>query len=120
MLFLPQFTCDFHEEEKSLGNVPATPAVTRNSRRVEGIDSHSSDNESVIPTKLTPEQVMDKKKEEEKQLKKDRAMKVEAGLGEIKYVDNGISIVPKPANIIWAQGCGFAPSKVSFVSWLFQ
>jgi len=117
MLFLPQFTCDFHEEEKSGGgNSTTTPAVTKTTRRIDASDSHSPEQENFNPAKLTPDQVVDKKREEEKQLKKDRVLKIEAGLGEVKYVDNGISIVPKPANIIWAQGCGVAPSRVSSVS----
>lgn len=115
MLFLPQFTCDFHEEEKSGGNLPTTPVaiLTKSTRRIEGMDSQSFENESSLQTKLLSDHLLDKKRDEEKQLKKERAMKVEAGLGEIKYVENGISILPKPANIIWAQGCGVDPTKVS-------
>jgi hypothetical protein len=110
MLFLPQFTCDFHEEEKSGMNSQVIPTVTKTVVRSATTDG---DNDGISHIKITADQLVDRKREEEKQLKKDLNMRVEAGLGEVKYVENGISIIPKPTQIVWAPGCGVSPTKVS-------
>lgn len=81
MLFLPQFTCDFYEDDSSNEQKPKSA-----------------------------EQV----KLEEKQRKQDRDRRTDAGLGQVKYLDSGISLVPTPTSIIWAPGAGIDATKLGF------
>ena len=74
MLFLPQFTCDFYENNGE--NAP-------------------------------------EKKERAPQTKEDRDLKSDAGL-RAKTVDSGISLVPRPASIVWAAGTGVHASQLGF------
>ena len=73
MLFLPQFTCDFYE-----------------------------DNEK------------NKAWFEERETKEDRERRMDAGLGQVKHADNGISLLPHPTSIIWAPGAGVSANQLGF------
>ena len=91
MLFLPQFTCDFYEEE------------------VKDDDSASSgEHEGYLEHHLKEAE----KEEEKRQSKEDRVMKNEAGLKKTRYASDGVLLHPKPACIVWAGGCGVKSQKV--------
>lgn len=79
MLFLPQFTCDFYEEEQE-------------------------------PTPLSAEA----RKALEAQRKQDRERRTDAGLGQVKYMENGISLTPTPTSIIWSPGAGVSSDQLGF------
>jgi len=102
MLFLPQFTCEFYEEGED-------EVASRDS-----FDSGSSkgSRESV---KEPVEDDLDsqEKRSQEIQAKEDHAMKSEIGLAKARIVENGVSLVPKPASIVWAEGCGVPKSKLN-------
>mmetsp|Transcript_12112 Transcript_12112/g.18396 ORF Transcript_12112/g.18396 Transcript_12112/m.18396 type:complete len:835 (+) Transcript_12112:156-2660(+) len=109
MLFLPQFTCEFFEEN----NDP-------DGRGDMNDDSDSSSNESVDSKEERQKKEADAKKEaldEEKKIEKqieeqgDSFMRKEAGLRETRYAENGIVLLPKPATIVWAGGIGVKTTK---------
>ena len=54
----------------------------------------------------------DGKSEEERQSKEDGEMRSAPGAGKVKFIKKGISLVPRPASIIWAAGCGVSSSQV--------
>lgn len=87
MLFLPQFTCDFYEDNDGSGEL---------------------DNENG----LSSSEIAKKRRQEEKEEREDREMRAEAGLSVTKLVENGVLIAPKPIGIIWAPGCGVTPLQV--------
>ena len=111
MLFLPQFTCDFYEEDPdddytTLDSSTLASKGTRGTKR--GMRSEVDDEAD-----MSPEEIAKKRREEEKQAKEDNAMRAEAGLGITKFVDSGVVLLPKPASIVWAAGCGVTPNQVS-------
>merc|ERR1712232_858198 len=55
---------------------------------------------------------MEKRQDEEKNKNDDNNMRIEAGLGSVKYVDSGVSLLPKPSSIVWAAGCGVHPNQL--------
>jgi hypothetical protein len=71
MLFLPQFTCEFHESKES-----GASGFVRGSEDKEDMD-----------------------------------VRAEAGLHP-KTVENGVSLVPRPASIVWAAGAGINKNQV--------
>lgn len=91
MLFLPQFTCDFYEEEAN-----------------DDDSASSNENEGYLEHHLKEAE----KEEDKRQAKEDRAMKNEAGLKKTKYAAEGVLLQPKPACIVWAPGCGVKSQKV--------
>jgi len=109
MLFLPQFTCDFYEDD-------GADNQTYSSKSSNASKSLRSDNtdESESDSKLSLDQLVQKTKDDEHEAKKDRSMQAEAGLSETKLVETGVALVPKPPRIVWAPGCGVAPSQVGF------
>ena len=96
MLFLPQFTCDFYEEEAKDNDD----------------DSDSSDDEEEEGY-LEKNLKIAELEEEKRQARVDKAMKNEAGLKNVRYVEEGILLQPKPACIVWSGGCGVKAKKVS-------
>lgn len=92
MLFLPQFTCDFYEEEAN-----------------DDDSASSNENEGYLEHHLKEAE----KEEDKRQAKEDRAMKNEAGLKKTKYAAEGVLLQPKPACIVWAPGCGVKSQKFS-------
>ena len=81
MLFLPQFTCEFYEED-----------AAEMSYDPNGSDSDDDDEE---------------KDDEESMRALDREGLAEAGLGRPRRVNKGIRLAPRPAGIVWAPGVGF-------------
>lgn len=98
MLFLPQFTCDFYEDEANDDDSLSS--------------SESRDKKEEEAGFLARRRMEAEKEEEAKQAKVDNAMKNEAGLKKTKYAANGILLLPKPACIVWAGGCGVKSKKV--------
>ncbi|KAL9179792.1 hypothetical protein ACHAXT_007762 [Thalassiosira profunda] len=80
MLFLPQFTCEFYEEDGT-------------GRDYLLDDSDSEDDEVALA------------EEESRQL--DREGQAEAGLGRPQRIKKGVRLAPRPAGIVWAPGVGF-------------
>lgn len=99
MLFLPQFTCDFYEDEANDDDSLSS--------------SESRDKKEEEAGFLARRRMEAEKEEEAKQAKVDNAMKNEAGLKKTKYAANGILLLPKPACIVWAGGCGVKSKKHS-------
>lgn len=98
MLFLPQFTCDFYEDEAN------------DDDSVSSGDSKGSKELGFI---ARAQQEVERE-EEEIQALEDKAMKKEAGLKKVRYAEDGIILQPKPACIVWAGGCGIKSKKVCF------
>ena len=108
MLFLPQFTCEFseeneknHDDEDSVSS-GSTAGPTQNKEEEE---------------ELTPEEIA-------AQAKEDEALKSEIGLGKVKVIENGVLLKPNPVGIVWAPGLGVKTSQVRqvlssifFISW---
>jgi len=55
-----------------------------------------------------------KKPLSKKEVKENWNMRVDAGLGESRRVEGGVSLVPKPTTIIWAAGCGVVASQLGY------
>lgn len=51
---------------------------------------------------------------EERQTKEDRERRTDAGLGQVRYTDSGISLLPHPTSIIWAPGAGVSANQLGF------
>ena len=97
MLFLPQFTCDFYEEETSPGEW-----LEHSSSEEESPDEESEDDESKETSH--DDQNEDKKRE----ARADRETQLEAGLGRVVKVKRGIRIHPCPMAVVWAPGVAFS------------
>jgi len=97
MLFLPQFTCDFFEEQPKDG---ASQSSSRSDEKIRAPSSPDDDED------LTEEELEMRNREEAFQNKENKAMKADAGLGSTRVVENGILLLPRPASIVWASGCG--------------
>lgn len=95
MMFLPQFTCDFYEEETSPCELYASSSDSES-------DSEESDEESKEERK-NDNQTEEKRRE----ARADRETQLEAGLGKVLRIKKGISIHPRPAAVVWAPGVGF-------------
>lgn len=111
MLFLPQFTCDFYEEDELdddgyHGSSVASSSVVSSSVATRRRPDDEDD--------LSPEEVAKKRREEEKQAKEDREMRAEAGLGLTKQADNGVVLLARPSSIVWAAGCGVSPNQLGY------
>lgn len=98
MLFLPQFTCEFYEEEGH------DDGMSRDS--YDSDSSAESRDSSRGPAPVEDDLDSTEKRAQEAQTKEDNAMKSETGLPKLRLVDNGVSLMPKPASIVWAEGCG--------------
>jgi hypothetical protein len=46
--------------------------------------------------------------------KLDKEMRVEAGLSVGKTVDTGVSLMPRPASVVWAPGTGVSPNQMGY------
>lgn len=79
MLFLPQFTCEFYEE---------------NEDDADSLSDSSSDGE-------------DNKNTDEHYNNKDLHDQVEAEFGRHRRIKKGIRLIPRPLGIVWAPGVGF-------------
>ena len=93
MLFLPQFTCDFYEEDGHTG--PSDAAGTASGA--------AAGQKAIVLTEA----------EKKKQEKNDRDAKADAGLI-TKVADSGVSLKPAPLSIIWAAGAGVSPNELGY------
>ena len=103
MLFLPQFTCDFYEEQENDNDSVSSEESGRSEHKNE-------------PGFLEQRRLEAEKAADASQLKEDGVMMNEAGLKKTKYAVDGIILQPKPACIVWSAGCGIKKKKVSFYS----
>lgn len=95
MLFLPQFTCDFYEEDGHAGTSDATGSGAASGA--------AAGQKAVVLTEA----------EKKKQEKNDRDAKADAGLI-TKVADSGVSLKPAPLSIIWAAGAGVSPNELGY------
>mmetsp|Transcript_319 Transcript_319/g.449 ORF Transcript_319/g.449 Transcript_319/m.449 type:complete len:843 (-) Transcript_319:174-2702(-) len=111
MLFLPQFTCEFFEENEkdddnsndgSLSSDSDSDSPRRRRRQ-------RKDEDNQVEEELSEEQKLEKEEQE----KGDIFMKTEAGLKEVRYVDSGISLLPKPEGLVWAGGLAVKTTKLN-------
>lgn len=109
MLFLPQFTCDFYEEDPDDGATANDSSFASVGKPKKNIETEWDDEAN-----LTQEQIEKKRKEEARQAKEDKDMKTEAGLGKTKHVDNGIILMAKPTSIVWSAGVGVKPNQLGY------
>ena len=96
MMFLPQFTCDFYEEETCPSELYASSSESES-------DSETSDDESNEERKNDANHI----KERTREARADKETQLEAGLGKVIRIKKGISIHPRPAAVVWAPGVGF-------------
>lgn len=94
MLFLPQFTCEFMEEEKHDDEDSVASGSTAGPKPLE------EEEEELSPAEIAA------------QAKEDEAFKSEIGLGKVKVVENGILLKPNPVGIVWAPGLGVKASQL--------
>ena len=127
MLFLPQFTCEFFEDNNDADLDADFDDDSNDSSREDSLDRRSmrnrpSSSHSSISKKKKKdgqkEELTEEKKEAQRlaQLEEEETnlfMKTEAGLKETRYADSGVLLLPRPTTIIWAGGIGIKPSKVS-------
>jgi len=87
MLFLPQLTCDYYEEEMPEDYRKDKAARARNrNRNLEDRESSQEDYE----------------------------IRAEAGLASSKLVENGVVLVARPTSIVWAAGIGVKPNQLGY------
>ena len=100
MLFLPQFTCDFYEDDVD---------------EEASVDSEGSEySEEGEGPGLLKQKMMEIEAAREAHLaKEDQLMMNEVGLKKTRLAEDGIILQPKPACIVWAAGCGIKKKKVS-------
>jgi len=125
MMFLPQFTCDFYEEETGPDSdelyVSSSDSDSDEESSSEDDDEERED-ETITTSKSqksrqhhhTKQQqqqpVADKEKKNNNMReysRTDREIQLEAGLGKVLRIKRGISIHPRPAAVVWAPGVGF-------------
>lgn len=82
MLFLPQFTCEFYEED---GNA---------------YDDMLSDEED-------SDEEVENNPDDDDEAARNRHDQAEAGLGKPRRISKGIRLTPRPVGIVWAPGVGF-------------
>lgn len=124
MLFLPQFTCeffeenndadldaDFHDDSMSSSSENMSPRGARN--KSESAPVRRGTNSEDEEEDLTDEQREAKELARQDEEEQDFFMKKEAGLKETRYVDSGILLLPRPTTTVWAGGIGVKPNKVS-------
>ncbi|KAL7550976.1 hypothetical protein ACHAWF_014186 [Thalassiosira exigua] len=85
MLFLPQFTCEFYEEDGDARDDDA------------GLGSDDEDEDLISRPGEDPEETR----------RLDRDGRAEAGLGRPRRIARGVRLAPRPAGIVWAPGVGF-------------
>jgi hypothetical protein len=51
---------------------------------------------------------------QERQTKEDKDRRTDAGLGQVKHTDSGISLLPHPTSIVWAPGAGVSAHQLGF------
>jgi len=89
MLFLPQFTCDFVEEQRNDDESIGSGHTEGYNKKAVSIDDNEEDTKLQASFK-----------------KEDYAMRAEVGLGPVTVVENGVVLLPRPVSIVWASGCG--------------
>lgn len=95
MLFLPQFTCEFVEENEKQNDEDSVASGS----------TAGPTNQDEEEEELSPEEIA-------AQAKEDEALKSEIGLGKVKVVESGVLLKPNPVAIVWAPGLGVKTSQV--------
>lgn len=108
MLFLPQFTCEFFEENNDAD-------LDDESRDLSLTDSQSVGSRRKTTSK--EEDITEEEKEAQRlrQIEEEEGdifMRKEAGLKETRYAESGVMLLPRPTTIVWAGGIGLKPNKV--------
>mmetsp|Transcript_50305 Transcript_50305/g.58710 ORF Transcript_50305/g.58710 Transcript_50305/m.58710 type:complete len:850 (+) Transcript_50305:128-2677(+) len=93
MLFLPQFTCDFYEEQEQ---------SDRGEKHVDPKNLLMAEDHEATMRQL------------EIQAKEDREMKAEAGLLRSTQAESGVMLVCRPTSIVWAAGCGIKNDELGY------
>lgn len=100
MLFLPQFTCEFYEEDGREDD--------------DGDDSDSNsdgsfdDDDDAYALDTFEKEKKRAAKEKKLSAEADKEALAEAGLGKPRRVRKGVRLIPHPAGIVWAPGVGFS------------
>jgi len=96
MLFLPQFTCDFYENK--IDN--AASSASSSSPSSKGGKGAGGGAPNAFRRSDT---------------KEDRELRSTVhGLDQIKIVEAGVSLVPRPSSIVWASGSGISPNQLGY------
>jgi hypothetical protein len=116
MLFLPQFTCEFYEENNE-ADLDANDSGSLDSQNNDRKRPDSARSEGIEKNEEEDDDDDEEAKRlaglaEEVEAERDIFMQKEAGLTETKYVDSGILLLPRPTTIVWAGGIGLKPNKV--------
>lgn len=114
MLFLPQFTCDFYEEDDQYAEERTrdSRAATRSTRSPRGGNPDDRLDDEI---ELSPGEIARRRRDEEREVRENRNARIEAGLGGRPYqVDQGVSLLPRPTSVVWAAGAGVSPNQIGF------
>ncbi len=139
MLFLPQFTCEFFEEnndadldgeeldeesrDESRDSMDSDDtgyrrkkksSTSRNGKNKNQRKKHGdvSDDGEDQEEELTEEEKEAKRLAQIQEEEADLFMKTEAGIKETRYAESGILLLPRPTTVVWAGGIGVKPNKV--------
>lgn len=91
MLFLPQFTCDYYEEEM--------PEDYKKDGKGGGSGSHHVSSSAAGDDRETQEE---------------SEIRAEAGLSSSKLVENGVVLIARPPSIVWSAGIGVKPTQLGY------
>ena len=120
MLFLPQFTCEFFEQNNEADldvesngqklnastakpGKPKPASILRNTKTPP--EKPATGNLKDLEEKLEEAMIANEKET-------DAFMQKDAGLRKPKYVEEGLLLLPRPTSIVWAGGIGVKPNKV--------
>ena len=130
MLFLPQFTCEFFEQnneadfdaeshgEKLNSSVVIKPSASKTMSKLKPTSILRSNQKTSQKAATGDLKDLEKKLEEAMILNEEETnafMQKEAGLRKTNYVEEGILLLPRPTSIVWAGGIGVKPNKVRLI-----
>ena len=110
MLFLPQFTCDFYEEDGS-SNDTLDQSDTSDSEDDDDLDDDEYSNDD----SRQDDDDFSAPEEKRRMAKVDRETQIEAGLGKPRRIRKGIRLTPRPSGIVWAPGVGFSSDGKCYI-----
>ena len=122
MLFLPQFTCEFFEDNNDADLDADLMNDELNSSGSESIDMRPRSRGRIPPSSNAPKPIENDESEEDDEAKilakeqeeeENIFMKQEAGLKQTRYAENGMLLLPRPTTIVWAGGIGVITNRVS-------
>ncbi|KAL7488598.1 hypothetical protein ACHAW6_014187 [Cyclotella cf. meneghiniana] len=102
MLFLPQFTCDFYEDESSPSDLDPYGSSSESES-----DSEEEDDDESQSQDRRSDSDLDQPEMKRRVAKAERETQLEAGLGKVMRIRKGIRIYPSPVAVVWAPGVGF-------------